>query len=112
MVHSMFLLRRFVSLVHVIALGLWQVVYINLKFHFYSAQFPDLTPEQNPQITIMAEYIALIHAPYFFKSPLAISAPPQDRDFWVDLLAYKKYFAQNSVQGEMIRAVQLPNHLW
>ena len=41
------------------------------------------------EIKIVAEYIALLHVPYFLKSPLAISAPRQDRNFWVVLQAYK-----------------------
>ena len=85
-----------------------------LKIYFYSAQFVELTPEQVSEVAIMAEYIALIHAPYFLKSPLAISAPRQDRDLWVDLLQYEKCFTDDSVQAEMITAVQenFLTHLW
>ena len=62
----------------------------------------------------MVEYITVIHVPYFLKSPIATSAPRQDRDLWIDLHAYKDCFDQDSVQFEMISSVQnnFCNHLW
>ena len=85
-----------------------------LKIYFYRAQFVEDTPEQVTEMSIMAEYIALIHAPYFLKSPLAISAPRQDRDLWVDLIQYRKCFDESSTQAVMVKAVQknFLTHLW
>ena len=64
-------------------------------------------------MSILVEYIAQIHAPCFLKAPIAASAPRQGRDFWIDLLAYKGCFDEQSVQFEMISAVQknFRNHL-
>ena len=85
-----------------------------LKIYFYRAQFMELTPDQVTEMSIMAEYIALIHAPYFLKSPLAISAPRQDRDLWVDLIHYRECFDETSTQAAMVTAVQknFLTHLW
>ena len=84
------------------------------KIFMFQAQFDVLTPETTSQVAIMTEYIALIHVPYFLKCPIAITAPRQDRDFWIDLLTYKKCFTPGSVQWEMINAVQcnFKNHMW
>ena len=84
-----------------------------LKICLYQKQFQ--TAAQNIQdTTVLGEYIALIYAPYFLKSPLAISAPRNDRDLWVDLGDYKKCFRVNMRQNELIEAVQesMLNHLW
>ena len=84
-----------------------------LKISLYRDQF--VTDNQNIQdAMILAEYIALIHAPYFLKSPLAITAPRNDRDLWVDLIDYRKCFRVNMAQSCMIEAVQdsVKNHLW
>ena len=63
---------------------------------------------------ILAEYIILIHVPYFLKSPLATAVPRQDRDLCFDLGEYKKCFDDSSVQNAMINAAQesLKNHMW
>ena len=84
-----------------------------LKICLYQKQF--VTDQQNiTNATILAEYVALIHAPYFLRSPLAISAPRLDRDLWMDLRYYKECFGVNMRQTEMIDAVQnsMMNHLW
>lgn len=84
-----------------------------LKISLYQKQF--VTDHQNIlDALILSEYIALIHAPYFLKSPLAISAPRHDRDLWVDVGKYKKCFRATMRQTEMIEAVQdsIMNHLW
>lgn len=85
-----------------------------LKIFLFRAQFDELTPEQASQISILAEYIALIHVPYFLKTPLSVSAPRQDRELWVDLISYKGCFAANTAQHDMITAVQdnFCAHLW
>ena len=53
-------------------------------------------------------------APYFLQCPIAASVPPEDLDFWVDLLAYKDCFDHHSAEFEMVSSVQenFPNHLW
>ena len=63
---------------------------------------------------ILDEYTALLHAPYFLKAPRAISAPRNDRDFWMDLEKYKGCFEENSSQLAMIEAVKesVKNNLW
>lgn len=84
-----------------------------LKICLYRDQF--VTDEQNIQdALILGEYIALIHAPYFLKSPLAISAPRHDRDLWIDLNNYKTCFKLSMRQTRMIESVQdsVKNHLW
>ena len=84
-----------------------------LKICLYQKQF--VTDHQNIlDASILSEYIALIHAPYFLRSPLAISAPRHDRDLWVDLGKYKDFFRMNMRQTETIEAVQasMLNHLW
>lgn len=59
-----------------------------LKICLYQKQFE--TGRKNTQdANILGEYIALLHAPYFLKTPLAINAPCHDRDFWFDLTEYK-----------------------
>ena len=84
------------------------------KIYMFQSQFMELSPDQASEVSILVEYIALIHVPYFLKAPIAASAPRQDRDFWIDLLAYKGCFDEQSVQFEMISAVQknFRNHLW
>ena len=87
-----------------------------LKIYLYCDQFQFLTdPEKIEHVKILAEYVALVHAPYFLQSPLAVSAPRQDRDFWVDIHNYQKCYKEGDVQYDMLEAVlcimQL-NHLW
>ena len=85
-----------------------------LKIFLYRDQFP-IDVEQIEHVEILAEYVALIHAPYFLQSPLAVSAPRQDRDFWVDIKEYQKCFDKDDIQHAMLESVlrimQL-NHLW
>ena len=84
-----------------------------LKIYLYQEQY-DTTPENIHHVAVLAEYVALLHAPYFLKAPLAISAPRQDRDFWVDVQCYQRCFSENDVQHEMLTAVltSIMNHLW
>ena len=84
-----------------------------LKICLYRDQF--VTDQQNIiDAMILSEYIVLIHAPYFLKSPLAISAPRHDRDLWVDLQKYNQCFRAAMRQSSMIEAVKVSvkNHLW
>ena len=82
----------------------------------YNEQLEDtvIDAEEVEHVEILAEYIALLHVPYFLQCPLAISAPRLDRDFWVDLNDYQKCFNINEVQHDMITAVQdsVLLHLW
>ena len=84
-----------------------------LQICLYQNQF--ITYNQNIQdVMILPEYIGLIHAPYFLKSPLAIIPPRNASDLWVDLAAYRKCFHVTMRQSRMIKAIQeCPmNHLW
>ena len=84
-----------------------------LKICLYRKQFKSLQKNLK-EAQILGEYIALLHAPYFLKAPLAACAPRNDRDFWVNLTEYKKCFDANSIQQKMLTAVQesVKNHLW
>ena len=86
----------------------------SLKITLLKQQFTDASPEDVFNVTVMAEYIALIHVPYFLKSPLSIAAPRQDRSFWIDIHEYRKCFAHGSLQQDMIDAVAkfVKMHLW
>ena len=76
-----------------------------LKICLYRDQF--VTDQQNIiDAMILSEYIVLIHAPYFLKSPLAISAPRHDRDLWVEIQKYSQYFRAAVRQSSMIEAVK------
>ena len=84
-----------------------------LKICLFRMQFD--TPLKNIEdAQILAEYIALLHAPYLLKSPLASRAPRHDGDFFLDVCAYKQCFDVYSKQQLMIMAVQesIRNHLW
>ena len=84
-----------------------------LKICLFQNQFTTNRQNINDAL-ILVEYIALIHAPYFLKCPLAIPAPRHDRDLWVDLAEYKKCFRITMRQSTMIEAIQesVLNHLW
>ena len=84
-----------------------------LKIFLYKTQF-ETVAENISHVNVLAEYIALLHAPYFLKSPLAISAPRQDRDFWVDVRTYQECFQEGEMQYVMLAAVResVMNHLW
>ena len=85
-----------------------------LKIYLYLDQY-QIDPEQIEHVKILAEYVALVHAPYFLQSPLAVSAPRQDRDFWVDIHNYQKCFKEGDVEYDMLEAVlriMQMNHLW
>ena len=68
-----------------------------LKIFLYNEQLEagDITPEELSDVEILAEYIALLHAPYFLQTPLAIAAPRIDRDFWVNVNNYQALFDVN-----------------
>ena len=70
-----------------------------LKICLYQTQFETSLKNLHDAL-ILGEYIALLHAPYFLKAPLAINAPRHDRDFWVDLGKYKRCFDANSSQHD------------
>ena len=84
-----------------------------LKIFLYQKQYKT-SRENISHVKVLAEYVALLHAPYFLKSPLAVSAPRQDRDFWVDVRDYQKCFEENEVQYTMLNEVlkSVLNHLW
>ena len=86
----------------------------SLKISLLGEQFHSASPEDIFNVSLLAEYIALLHVPYFLKSPLSIAAPRQDRDFWIDIHEYRKCFAEGSLQQDMIDAVakSVKNHLW
>ena len=84
-----------------------------LKIFLFHEQF-QTSDENLSHVKVLAEYVALLHAPYFLKSPLAVSAPRQDRDFWVDIQNYQNCFDQDDIEFSMIDAVRssVMNHLW
>ena len=85
-----------------------------LKIYLYRDQFEE-DGEKIRHVEIIAEYVALVHAPYFLQSPLAVPAPCQDRDFWVDLHKYQACFVEGDVQHAMLESVlhiMKLNHLW
>ena len=84
-----------------------------LKICLYQNQF--ITDNQNIQdAMILSGYIMLILSPYFLKSPLAITAPRNDRDLWVYRPEYRNFFRVTMHQSRMIEAIQktFMNHLW
>ena len=84
-----------------------------LKICMFHMQF-DTALKNIQDAEILGEYVALLHAPYFLKTPLAASAPRLDRDFFNDVASYKQCFDPNSRQNIMINAIQesIRNHLW
>ena len=85
-----------------------------LKIYLFRHEF-ETEPEQLEHVKILAEYVALVHTPYFLKSPLAVSAPRQDRDFWVDIHKYQACFNPGDVEYAMLESVlriMQINHLW
>ena len=66
------------------------------------------------QSDALAEFIALIHAPYFLQARLATCAPRLDRDLWVDLQTYKSLFPDESLQSHMADAASASvlRHSW
>ena len=56
------------------------------------------------QSQALAEYLALIHAPYFLQARLAIAAPRLDCDLWIDLHVYKRLYPVGSLQARMVDA--------
>ena len=84
-----------------------------IKICLYKKQF-ETSAENISQVEVLVEYIVLLHAPYFLQSPLAISAPRQDRDFWIDVREYQGCFKQGDMQYAMLTAVieRIRAHLW
>ena len=87
-----------------------------LKIFLYNEQLDanDITPEELSDVEILAEYIALLHAPYFLQTPLAIAAPRIDRDFWVNVNNYQALFNVNAIEYDVLEAVKnsILLHLW
>ena len=87
-----------------------------LKTSLYKEQLQadDITAKELQDVEILAEYVALLYAPYFLQAPLAIAAPRNDRDFWVELNKYKECFHQEEIQFDVITAIQdsVLLHLW
>ena len=48
-----------------------------------------LTARQRKEIDVLAEFVAILYAPYFLQSSLTASAPRVDRDFIKDLIDYQ-----------------------
>ena len=63
--------------------------------------------EELTEVECLAEYVALLHVPYFLQCPLAVIAPRLDRDFWEDVCNYKKCFSSNVLEYDMMEAVQV-----
>ena len=87
-----------------------------LKIFLYNEQLEagDITPEELSDVEILAEYIALLHAPYFLQTPLAVAAPRIDRDFWVNVNTYQALFDVNQIEYDVLEAVKdsILLHLW
>ena len=87
-----------------------------LKIFLYNEQIDadDITLEELFDVKILAEYIALLHAPYFLQTPLATAAPRMDRDFWVDVNNYQALFDVNVIEYDVLEAVKnsILHHLW
>lgn len=87
-----------------------------LKICMYRGQLDAdvLDGDAYEKIQVLAEYIALLHVPYFLQTPLAASAPRLDRNFWNDLNEYQECFLVDDVQYDMINAVKdsVLLHLW
>ena len=62
----------------------------------------------------LAEFIALVHAPYFLQVRIATAAPRLDRGLWEDLHDYKNIFPDGSIQADMADAAMesLLRHTW
>ena len=66
-----------------------------------------ITLNQNTQdVMILSKYIGSVHAPYFLKSLLAITAVRSGKDLWFDLAEDRKCFHLTTYQGRMIKAIQ------
>ena len=68
-----------------------------LKIYLYRDQF-HTDWEQIEHVKILAEYVALVHAPYCLQLPLAVSSPRQDLDFWVDIHNHQKCYKESDVE--------------
>ena len=68
-----------------------------VKIHLFRDQF-ETDPKNLEEVKILAEYVALVQGPYF----LAISAPRQDKDFWLDIIMkYQTCFDEGDIQYEI-----------
>ena len=79
-----------------------------LKIFLYQDQLLDtdvIDAEELTEVECLAEYVALLHVPYFLQCPLAVIAPRLDRDFWEDVCNYKKCFSSNVLEYDMMEAV-------
>ena len=65
-----------------------------------------LKKKEKNEVVILAEFIALIYAPYFLQSPMAIDAPRLDRDLFNDLESYQQSFSLNSPQYRLAAAAK------
>ena len=82
-----------------------------LKIYLYKDQLDadTIDVEEETDIECLAEYIALLHVPYFMQCPLAVAAPRLDRNFWIDVHKYKMCFNENNLEYDMMEAVQVRN---
>ena len=56
----------------------------------------------------LAQFVVLIHGPYYLQTPLAIAAPRLDRKLWQDLVSYEAlYPARRSNQYKIASAAKL-----
>ena len=84
-----------------------------LKIAMFKDQFT-LTNRGRLDIVSLAEFIALIYGPYFLQSALAIDAPRNDRDLWVNMLSYQVFFFTSfviSVQDIPVLLIKYKNKL-
>ena len=97
-----------VNLVQFILPGLWGPA-CTFKIFIYREQLDagTISDKEKVDIEVLAEYIALLHVPYFLQCPLAIAAPRLDRDFWVDVCNYKTCFNETHLEYDMMAAVQV-----
>ena len=61
-----------------------------MKLALLSNQFP-MDKEEQEEVLVLAEFVALIYGKAFFKSPLSSAAPRTDLEFMYEVLQYRLY---------------------
>ena len=86
---------------------------LKISMYLHQDDFGLKKKEKN-EVEILAEFIALLYAPYFLQSPMAIDAPRLDRDVFNDLESYQQSFSLNSLQYRLAAAAKESaiRHLW
>ena len=87
---------------------------LKIFFYLHQEDFGLKRDVRKMEVQALAEFIALIYAPYFLQSPLAIAAPQLDHDLWNDLHSYSECFPEGSFHQKMINAAKesVLRHLW